>query len=468
MDILEPVSEAILHTLTHARREISPDDLQQFTKAFEAEPRNQIALNAVTKTPLTQVAMNRRTVVRTNHTYSHMVKAGASTTQNKSGRCWMFAGLNLFRMAAAEKLGMEDFELSQNYLFLWDKLEKSNYFLESVLETLEEDTDSRLIAWLMQSPIQDGGQWDMFVNLVKKYGVVPKEAMPETESSSASHVMNDRITNKLREYAARLRRSHREGIGTEALRSQKSDMLAEVYRMLCIHLGEPPTDFLWQWRDKDKNFHRDGLLTPQQFREKYVDIDLDNMVCLIHCPQNETPYNKLFTVNYLGNVVGGHGVRYLNVEMDVLKQASVAMIKDGKPVWFGCDVGKMFDRDLGLMDTELYDFEGVYGVPFHMTKAERLDYGASLMTHAMVFTGVDLDDDPEHLDKPRKWRVENSWGDKNGDKGFMLMTDAWFDQFNYEVVVEKKYVAPELLAILETDPIGLPPWHPMGSLAGAV
>jgi bleomycin hydrolase len=463
VDTLEPVSIAILESLTDAERVISPDALARFQQTFEADPQYRVSLNAITKTPLNHVAMNRQAVVRANHTYSHLVKAGAATSQSKSGRCWMFAGLNLFRMTAAEKMDLEDFELSQNYLFLWDKLEKSNYFLESILDTLEEDTDSRLIAWLMQNPIQDGGQWDMFVNLIKKYGVVPKEAMPETESSSASHLMNDRITNKLREYAARLRRAHREGVGNAALRAQKSDMLAEVYRMLCIHLGEPPASFAWQWRDKDKQFHRDGFLTPQQFREKYVNIDLDSMVCLIHCPTKETPYNKMYTVNYLGNVVGGHGVRYLNVELDVLKQASVAMIKDGKPVWFGCDVGKMFDRDLGLMDTDLYDFEGVYGVPFHMTKAERLDYGASLMTHAMVFTGVDLDDN----DQPHKWRVENSWGDKNGDKGFMLMTDAWFDQFNYEVVVEKKYVAPELLALLDTAPIGLPPWHPMGSLASA-
>ena len=452
-----------MDTLIRATHGIGAEELAQFQEDFAADPQYQVSLNAITKTPLTQIAMNRRAVVRVNHTYSHLVKSGAATSQNKSGRCWMFAGLNLFRMKAAEIMNLEDFELSQNYLFLWDKLEKSNFFLESVLGTLHEEVDSRLIAWLMQSPIQDGGQWDMFVNLVKKYGVVPKEAMPETESSSASHIMNDRITNKLREYAARLRGGYREGLELDELREQKTHMLSEVYRMLCMHLGEPPTEFEWQWRDKDKEFHRDGTLTPQQFREKYVPIDLDGMVCLIHCPTQETPYNRMYTVNYLGNVIGGHGVRYLNVEMDALKRASVGMIKDGKPVWFGCDVGKMFDRDLGVMDTELYDFEGVYGVPFHMTKAERLDYGASLMTHAMVFTGVDMDDN----EQPRKWRVENSWGDKNGDKGFMLMTDAWFDQFNYEVVVEKQYVAPELLALLDTESIGLPPWHPMGSLAAA-
>ncbi len=251
-----------MDTLVRAMYGIGTEELARFQEAFAANPQHQVSLNAVTKTPLTQIAMNRKAVTRANHTYSHLVKAGAATSQNKSGRCWMFAGLNLFRMKAAEMMNLEEFELSQNYLFLWDKLEKSNFFLESILGTLHEDVGSRLLAWLMQSPIQDGGQWDMFVNLIKKYGVVPKEAMPETESSSASHLMNDRITNKLREYAARLRSGHREGLELDVLREQKTQMLSEVYRMLCMHLGEPPTEFEWQWRDKDKEFHRDGTLTP--------------------------------------------------------------------------------------------------------------------------------------------------------------------------------------------------------------
>lgn len=443
--------------------ELCAGEIAAFHCAFEADPRYRVALNAITKSPLKSVAMNRQAVVRNNHTFSHMVKAGASTSQNHSGRCWLFAGLNLFRMAAAEQMKLEDFELSQNYLFFWDKLEKANFFLETILATLEHPTDGRLISWLVQSPVQDGGQWDMFVNLVRKYGVVPKEAMPETESSGASGPMNDRVTAKLREDAAQLRRAHRSGASMETLRASKSAMLAEIYRLLAIHLGEPPAEFLWQWRDKDKEFHRDGVITPQQFLEKHVPMDLDGMVCLIHCPQEETPFNRLYTVEYLGNVVGGHAVRYLNVEMDVMKRASVAMIQDGKPVWFGCDVGKEFDRDLGLMDLDLFDYASLYGTEFGMDKATRLDYGHSQMTHAMVFTGVDVNDEGQ----PMKWRVENSWGEKGGDKGFMVMTDAWFSAYNYEVVVEKQYVAPELLAILDTPPTALPPWHPMGSLAAA-
>jgi bleomycin hydrolase len=441
--------------------QLCPGEIESFRRAFEAEPRNRAMLNAVTKTTVRAVAMDRRAVTRNNHTFSHMVKAGAATSQNGSGRCWMFAGLNLFRMTAAEKMNTEDFELSQAYVFFWDKIERANFFLESIYSTLEEPTDGRLIAWLMANPIQDGGQWDMFANLIQKYGVVPKEVMPETESSSSTGMMNDRITAKLREYAVRLRADYRRGAAIESLQAQKAGMLEEVYRMLCFHLGEPPSEFLWQWRDKDKEFHRESILSPQKFYEKYVGFDLDSMVCLIHCPTEATPFHQLYTIEYLGNIVGGNIVRYVNVPVEVLKNAAVAQIKEEKPVWFGCDVGKMFDRDLGLMDVELFDYEGVYGTAFEMTKAERLDYGASAMNHAMVFTGVDLDDEG----RPRKWRVENSWGDKNGDKGFMVMTDRWFDEYNYEVVVEKKHLSPDLLDILDMEPVKLPPWHPMGALA---
>src|SRR2546430_6166680 len=225
--------------------------------------------------------MSRQAVVRTNHTFSHVTKAGTATSQNQSGRCWMFAGLNLFRMIAADKMNMEDFELSQSYTFFWDKLERSNYFLESILQTLDEPTDGRLIAWLMANPIQDGGQWDMFINLIDKYGVVPKDVMPETESSSASNLMNDRVTMKLREYGARLRQAHGRGESMDSLKARKAEMMAEVYRMLCIHLGEPPSEFLWQWRDKDKKFSRGGTLAPREFYAKYVGLDLDSLVCLI-------------------------------------------------------------------------------------------------------------------------------------------------------------------------------------------
>ncbi len=437
-------------------------DLEMFAADFDADPKNRLALNAVTKNGIAAVALNREVLTRTDHTYSHLIKTPEATNQKSSGRCWLFAALNTFRLAAMEKMKLEKFELSQAYPFFWDKLEKSNYFLENIIITRDEPLDGRLVMALLADPIPDGGQWDMLVNLVKKYGVVPKTVMPETKSSSATRYMNSLVIAKLREYAHDLRTMYADGASVEEMRAAKAEMMKTIYRMLAIHLGKPPADFEWEWRDKDDEFHRhEGRITPQEFFAEYVGIDLDDMVCLINAPTADKPFRKMYTVQYLGNVVEGQIVRYLNVEIETLKQSVVDTIVGGKAVWFGCDVGKFFERNMGILDLEVYDLELVYGEPLRQDKAGRLDYGQSRMTHAMVLTGVDLDENQ----KPRKWRVENSWGDKVGDKGYMVMSDAWFDEYLYEVVVSKSTLSPELLAVLETKPVELPLWDPMGALA---
>ena len=442
---------------------ITKPQLKRYQGAFEKDSRHRAALNAVTKTSVSKVALNRRVVTGLDHTYSVMLKSNETTEQKSSGRCWLFAGLNLFRNEAIKHLNVKNFEFSQSYQMFWDKLEKSNYFLESILATPEEPVNGRLIMHLLRSPIQDGGQWDMFANLVRKYGVVPKVVMPETESSSNTRLMNSLITAKLRENAAELRRQHAGGAGEAELRRLKDEQIGIIYRMLCIHLGEPPTRFHWQWRNKDDKFHRAGEITPREFFRRYVRYDLDKMVCLINCPTSDKPFEKLYTIEYLGNVVEGEIIRYLNVDLSIFKQAAVKMLQAGIPVWFGCDVGKMMERDLGILDVATYDYPLLYGAEFTADKAERVDYGQSVMTHAMVFTGVDLDEDGN----PRKWRVENSWGEKYGDKGFMVMTDAWFDEYMYEVAVEKRFLPKKLLPVLDTEPVKLPPWDPMGALARA-
>jgi len=254
---------------------------------------------------------------------------------------------------------------------------------------------------------------------------------------------------------------HAQGSSAEELQKSKCELLEEFFRMLAIHLGKPPFNFYWEWRDKDNAFHRDGQMTPREFYEKYVDVDLDDLVCLINAPTKDKPYNKTYTVQYLGNVVGGRPVRYLNVDMETLKKAAVEMIKDKHAVWFGCDVDQMLDTDKGAMDLNVYDYESVYGADFRLDKAGRLEYRNSEMTHAMVLTGVDLDE----TGKPRKWRVENSWGRKIGDRGYMYMMDEWFDEYLFEITVRKKYLSPELLSALRTEPVVLPPWDPMGTLA---
>ena len=441
---------------------VTLDQISQFQTAFDADPRNRQSMNAVCTTPVSKVALNRRKISRSDMTFSVHLPENKITSQNGSGRCWLFAALNTLRVVAIKNMNLaDDFEISQNHMMFWDKFEKANYFLESVLDTLDEPTDGRLVAHLFSGPIQDGGQWHMFINLVKKHGLVPKSVMPETESSSSTGQMNWHITLKLKEFGCRLREAYKSGSSIDELRDMKPGMLETIYKMLCIHLGEPPKEFEWQWRDKDKEFHRDGIVTPQEFYRKHIDVDLSDMVCLIHCPQNSKKFDEVYTIKFLGNVVGGEQIKYLNVSLDEMKQAAIKQLQNGEPVWFGCDVGKYLDRDSGWMDNEMFNYELVYGSGSGLTKAERLDYGESLMTHAMVFTGVDLSDEG----KPRKWRVENSWGEKGGDKGFYGMSDPWFDQFNYEVVVHKKYLSQQHVKMLDRTPVGLEPWDPMGSLA---
>lgn len=444
-------------------KRLTPEMLGEYSGLFWADERNVAALNAVTAADIHQVALNRNLAATTDHTFSIHLKTPKATSQKKSGRCWLFAGLNVLRLAARQSLNLEQFELSQNYLMFWDKLEKANYFLENILETLDRGTDDRLVMHLLKDPIQDGGQWDMFANLAAKYGVVPKTVMPETASSGNTRTMNALVTDKLREFAAVLRRRAAEGADENELRRIKLEMLSAIYRLLTIHLGEPPRSFDWQWRDKDDEFHRDGELTPRGFFDRHVGVDLRETVCLINCPTADKPFDQLYTIDYLGNVLEGELIRYLNVELEPFKRAAARMLQDGKPVWFGCDVGKRLERKLGILAGELYRYDLVYGLDFESDKAERVDYGQSLMTHAMVLTGVDLDDDGY----PRKWRVENSWGEKVGDEGYLVMLDDWFDEFVFEVAVERKYLSEEQRALLEGEPVHLPPWDPMGALAAA-
>ncbi len=444
------------------QRAISKTNIKSFQKTFANNPAHKISRNALTRSSMLDVAMNWDAFSKVDHTYSHRIKNEMKkvTNQKSSGRCWGFAGLNLMRLAVCEKYNLDNFEFSQNHFMFCDKLEKANYFLENIISTLEEPYDSRLIMWLVSEPIQDGGQWDMFVNLMEKYGVIPQTSMPESFQSSQSYMMNRLITRKLRENASVLRDNYSNGTSIIELRTQKEEMMAAVYNMLCICLGTPPETFNWQIRDKKKKLKRFNNLTPLDFYKKHVNIILSDKVCLIHCPMSNKDINEHYTVSFLGNVVGGQDISYANVDVDVMKRTAVKSIKAGEAVWFGCDVGKMFHRDLGVMDMNLYDYELLFGTDFKMDKKTKLEYGDSVMTHAMLLTAVDMKGS-----QTIKWRIENSWGDKGGDKGYMLMTDSWFDEYTYEVVVDKKYLSKKVLEIFERDPIALNPWDPMGSLA---
>jgi bleomycin hydrolase len=442
---------------------LTQEQIQSAATRTSESPIARIARNAAGKTDIRSVALNRDRVQAISHAYSNVVKSGKTTSQFVSGRCWLFAGLNLFRMTAAERLGLEDFELSQTYMMFWDKFEKSNLFLEQIIDNPQLEVGSRLLDWLCATPLNDGGQWDMFSNLIDKYGVIPKRIMPETFSSSNSAVMNQHITQKLRREAQVLRERMQRGDSIEATRAYKDSVIDDIYRMLTIHLGVPPTSFEWKWVDKEHKFHTDGEITPQQFLSRYCPIDLHDKACLIHCPQGSKQIPAHYTVGFLGNVAGGKEISYLNLPIETLKAAAVQMILDGKPVWFGCDVGKHLDRELGVLDLDLFDTELLYGTALLQEKAARLDYGQSLMTHAMVLVGVDL----THEGKPKQWRVENSWGEAVGEAGYLTMTDAWFDQYVYEVAIDKQYISQDVLDLLNTPATVLDPWDPMGSLASA-
>ncbi len=434
--------------------------VEEFQSNFESEPANFVAQNAVTKTSVVEVALNRSVLVTMDHTFSNQLDDWKVTNQKQSGRCWMFAGLNLFRAGAMKAMNVKEFEFSQNYTLFWDKFERANYFLEAILETAADPVDDRTVSFLLDRPLDDGGQWNMFVNIVRKHGLVPKSAMPETQSSSATMRMNRILLEKLREGARTLRDLKADGSTSDELQAEKNAILEIIFRILCIHLGTPPTSFNWQWRDKDKKFHRDGKMTPIQFAEKYITIPLDEYICIVHDPRAEHPTNQTYTVKYLGNVMGGAPVIYLNVDIETMKQLTIQAIEDDEPVWMGCDVGQMMDRDQGVWDAKLFDFGGLYRTDFTLTKTQRLHYHQTQMTHAMLFTGVDLIDGV-----PQKWRVENSWGDENGKKGFYVMNDSWFDEYMFEIAARKSRLTPELLKALETEPVVLNPWDPMGSLA---
>jgi bleomycin hydrolase len=444
--------------------ELTIDHLQRLAKEIAADPKHRMLQNALTRNEVDEVALDRALTVSAERSMSHQLDDWAATNQKHSGRCWLFAGLNLLRVGAARSMDVTEFEFSQNHLLFWDKLEKANFWLEGIIATSDRDVDDRTVAHLMSDPIGDGGQWNMFVALVRKHGLVPKSAMPETVASSSTRQLNRDLKAVLRQAARDLRDRAAAGASGDDLRDQKDETLRTVYRMLSLHLGTPPETVSWQWRDKDKGFHRDDTVTPQDFAQRYVDLDLDSYVCLVDDPRASSPRNHVFTVEHLGNVVSGEPVIYLNVEMPLIKRLARESIVGGTPVWFGCDVGQMSEKEEGVWDAHLFDYDAVYDIHTDFDKADRLLYGATAMTHAMLLTGVDVVGEGDDA-LARRWRVENSWGTEKADKGFWTMNDSWFAQHVFEIAVPKAALPADLLPVLDTEPIVLPAWDPMGALA---
>ena len=438
--------------------EITKKQIEDMRKEFSSDSSAKVAQNAVTSNNLSTVALRRDLVQEVDFTFSTKLDEWKATNQKSSGRCWLFATLNLFRPGAMKKMNVKEFEFSQAHIHFWDKFERSNHFLEAIIETSDRPVDDRTIHFLLSDPIGDGGQWNMAMNLIRKHGLVPKSAYPESNSSSSTRWMNSILKDMLRSSASEIRGIIESGGGEKEARSHKESRMKDIWRVLCIHLGTPPESFDWQWRDKDKEFHRRGKVTPQEFAEEFVDVDWEEYVCIVNDPRNE--YYQTYTVDYLQNVSGGPPVVYLNVPSDEMKSITQEILEDGIPVWMGCDVGKQMDRKRGLWDANLFETNELYGVEYGMAKADRLRYGQTMMTHAMLFTGVDV-----YEGRPRRWRVENSWGDDSGQKGFYTMNDNWYDEHMFEIASPKKYLTEKMLEGLETNPVVLEAWDPMGSLA---
>ncbi|MGX7107468.1 aminopeptidase C [Hutsoniella sourekii] len=440
---------------------INQELLQEFHRRYQDNPANLAVESAIRSVGINQASLSYEVRQAHDFKFSDETERGAITNQKSSGRCWMFAALNTARVSTMEKLNLETFEFSQNYTLFWDKLEKSNFFLTSIIQTVEEDQDSRLVWHLLQKPCEDGGQWEMFAGLLNKYGSVPKEIMPETFHSSNTQVLNQVIETKLREFAARLRQMHQAGASLEELEAKRDEQLYFIYNVLVKALGQVPERFSYKYRDKDGEFHRIDDITPQAFFKEYTSMKTDKMVSLLNAPTEDKPYNQTYTVDYLGSIVESDPVKYLNVPIQDLKETAIKAIKNGYPVWFGSDVGKMSERKMGLLDNNMYRYQDTLGENFTLSKAERLDYSVSLLTHAMVLVGVDLDKDGKSL----SWKVENSWGEDVGKDGIFSMSDEWFDEYTFQITVPSEYVSQELLADYQKEPVHLAPWDPMGSLA---
>ncbi|MDT3392882.1 MAG: C1 family peptidase, partial [Bacillota bacterium] len=368
-----------------------------------------------------------------------------------SGRCWLFSTLNTLRHEVAVKYNLKDFEFSQNYLSFWDRFEKANAFYENIIATADQAADSRIVTWLLDSPNGDGGQWDNAAALIKKYGVVPKSVMPETQASENTTEFNQVLNLRLRKDAVKLRQLVAAGADVAAA---KTEILTVIYRMCAYAFGTPVEHFDFSYRDDANKYHRDTDLTPQSFAAKYLSRDLDDYVTVINSP--DKPFNQLYTLPIEDNVVGGQHVTFLNVDLATFKALTIAQLQAGETIWFGNDVLQQMSRPDGLLDSRLFNYDALFATDLQLSKKERLQYRDAVVSHAMTLTGVDLVDG-----EPTKWKVENSWGEKVGADGYFVMSDQWFDDYVYHVVIKRDLLSPELQQVLQNKPTELAPWDSM-------
>ena len=468
----------LLPVFSSLAQELTKGELDKIRSGFKKDVYTKAMQNALSSTDITQLAWNRENVGTTDQMFTYRVDVSGITDQKKSGRCWMFSSLNLFRPMAMKQFNVTEFEFSENYLYFWDLIEKSNLFLNNMAISTNLPIDNEKVRWYLRSPVDDGGQWINFVNLAKKYGMVPKDAMEETNSSENTSLMIKFINTKLREDALELR----EMVGAKSpvllakqttnkqeiieltatkvdqakLTARKIEMLSEIYRMLALNLGEPPSEFQWRYKTKDKKITEAKTYTPQSFMaEIFGETKLEDFVMLMNDPSR--PFWKHYEIENYRNTQEGINWNYVNLPNEEIKAFCIASIKNNEALYASCDVAKQLRRDVGILDVDNFDFESVYGVKFGMNKAQRIQSGESGSSHGMALIAVDVD----AQQKPVKWQFENSWGPAAGEKGYLTFTDAWFNEYMFRFVVNKKYLSEKVLEIYKQKAEMLPPWDPM-------
>ena len=434
---------------------ITPQMLERMKAGMDLSPSKKAVRNALSGNHIDKLASNPDAKNSVDTHFSHRVKSEGITDQHSSGRCWLFTGLNMLRSQIMAEKGMPELKLSQNYNFFFDQLEKSNLFLQSIIDLAERPMDDKTVDWLFRHPLSDGGQFTGLSDNLMKYGIVPAEIMGETFSANNTSRLSSLIALKLREYGLELRKMHAEGKGEKEISAKKQAMLGEVYGMLAITLGTPPSEFTYTLRDKDGNAVSTKTYTPQQFYREFAGNDLrNNYVMLMNDPSRE--FYRLYEIDLDRHVYDGKNWTYINLPVEEIKKVAIESIKDSTMMYFSCDVGKFLDRDRGVLDPDNYDYASLMGVDFGMDKADRIRTYASASSHAMTLMAVDLDAEG----RPIKWMVENSWGPGAND-GHLIMTDRWFDEYMFRLVADRKYVPAKILDILSQKPVRLPAWDPL-------
>ena len=436
--------------MTH---ELTLDEIAKFQQDYQQNKQNKIAELAVVNNGVQKASFNGEGIRDLNRTFSIEIPTDNVTDQKQSGRCWLFAALNVLRHKFAKQYHTKNFTFSQSYLFFWDRIERANIFFNHILETADKPVDDRTVHFYLQAPDTDGGQWHMAISLIRKYGLVPTYARDESFTANNTAAFNQALNMKLREDGLVLRKLAQAGKNDE-IEQKRQEYLSEIYRMAVIAFGQPVQKFDLEFKDDDGNYKLDQNITPLDFFHNYFEDDLDDYVVLFNAPDHE--YDKLYAFPFEDNVEGGSPVRFLNTKIENLKEAAIKQLKDGETIWFGCDVGKQSDRQKGILAANLYETDTIFGIETKLNKKERLQTGASGSTHAMTFVGVDVVDG-----KPRQWKVENSWGTKVGDKGYFVMDDKWFDEYLFKVVVKKQYLPEKLVKIAEGEATPVPCWDSM-------